>query len=98
MSKHAIVTGGAGFIGSHLAEALLSDGWNVVVVDDLSSGRESNVPTDADLEVVDISQTSDLDRVMDRVQPASIFHLGAQSSVTVSVQDPQRDCMVNVQG
>jgi UDP-glucose 4-epimerase len=56
------------------------------------------VPTDADLEVVDISQTSELDRVMDRVRPASIFHLGAQSSVTVSVQDPQRDCMVNVQG
>ena len=92
------MTGGAGFIGSHLADALLSDGWSVVVVDDLSSGREGNVPAGADLEVVDISEAPELDRVIDRVRPASIFHLAAQSSVTVSVQDPQRDCMVNVQG
>src|SRR5215216_2473717 len=98
MSRRAIVTGGAGFIGSHLADALLAEGWTVVVVDDLSSGAEVNVPADADLEVVDISKKSELDLVMDRVRPESIFHLAAQSSVTVSVQDPQRDCMVNVQG
>jgi UDP-glucose 4-epimerase len=98
MSRHAIVTGGAGFIGSHLVDALLGDGWTVVVVDDLSTGAERNVPGGADLEVVDISQTPELDRVFDRVRPASVFHLAAQSSVTVSVQDPQRDCMVNVQG
>ena len=98
MSRHAIVTGGAGFIGSHLADALLGDGWTVVVVDDLSTGGERNVPADADLEIIDISQAPELDRVMDRVRPVSVFHLAAQSSVTVSVQDPQRDCMVNVQG
>src|SRR5215216_1242234 len=98
MSRRAIVTGGAGFIGSHLADALLAEGWTVVVVDDLSSGAEVNVPADADLEVVDISKKSELDLVMDRVRPVSVFHLAAQSSVTVSVQDPQRDCMVNVQG
>src|SRR5215216_6365019 len=98
MDKHAIVTGGAGFIGSHVVDGLLSEGWTVVAVDDLSTGSESNVAADADLEVLDISDGAALDRVVDRIRPASIFHLGAQSSVTVSVQDPQRDCMVNVQG
>jgi len=98
MDKHAIVTGGAGFIGSHVVDGLLSEGWTVVAVDDLSTGSESNVAADADLEVLDISDGAALDRVVDRIRPASIFHLGAQSSVTVSVQNPQRDCMVNVQG
>jgi UDP-glucose 4-epimerase len=98
MDKHAIVTGGAGFIGSHVVDGLLGEGWTVVAVDDLSTGSETNVADEAELEVVDISDGAALDRVVDRVRPASIFHLGAQSSVTVSVQDPQRDCMVNVQG
>jgi UDP-glucose 4-epimerase len=97
-SSTAIVTGGAGFIGSHVADALLSDGAEVIVVDDLSSGSAERVPSEADLEVVDIRDTAAFDALVDRARPSRIFHLGAQSSVTVSVKDPQRDCAVNVQG
>jgi UDP-glucose 4-epimerase len=94
----AVVTGGAGFIGSHLVDALLADGTSVVVVDDLSTGSAERVADEADLEVVDISDAAALDAVVDRAGPARVFHVGAQSSVTVSVQDPQHDCRVNVQG
>ena len=98
MSATALVTGGAGFIGSHLVDALLAEGRRVVVVDDLSSGRAERVPAAATLEVVDISDRESLDRVADACAPQAIFHLGAQSSVTVSVTDPRRDCAVNVLG
>jgi UDP-glucose 4-epimerase len=97
-NSSAVVTGGAGFIGSHTVEALLADGWTVVVLDDLSTGDASNVPDQAPLEVVDISDRAALDRVVDQAKPAAIFHLGAQSSVTRSVADPERDCEVNVRG
>jgi UDP-glucose 4-epimerase len=98
MSRTAIVTGGAGFIGSHLAESLLADDYRVVVIDDLSYGKAERVPPGADLEQLDISDAGALDAVIDAAQPEAIYHLAAQSSVTVSVNDPARDCRVNVQG
>ena len=98
MAEVALVTGGAGFIGSHLVDALLADGRRVAVVDDLSSGDAARVAPEADLETVDIADRAALDRVIDAVRPSAIFHLAAQSSVTVSVKDPARDCAVNVQG
>ena len=98
MSATAVVTGGAGFIGSHVVDALLAEGREVIVVDDLSSGRAERVAPAASLEVVDISDRAALDRVIDAARPQAIFHLGAQSSVTVSVSDPRRDCAVNVFG
>jgi UDP-glucose 4-epimerase len=94
----ALVTGGAGFIGSHVVDALLSDGANVVVIDDLSTGAAERVAGEAQLERVDITDRAALDAAIDRARPSRIFHLAAQSSVTVSVQNPQRDCVVNVQG
>src|ERR1700722_9395799 len=94
--RTAVVTGGAGFIGSHVVDTLLDDGFNVVVIDDLSTGSADNVRNGVQLEVVDISDRQSLDRVMDAAGPQAIFHLGAQSSVTVSVTDPERDCEVNV--
>jgi UDP-glucose 4-epimerase len=97
-ATNAIVTGGAGFIGSHLAESLLADGHRVVVIDDLTSGRPDRVPSAAELEQVDISDTAALDAVIDAVKPEVIYHLAAQSSVVVSTQDPRLDCRVNVQG
>ena len=99
MSKRcAIVTGGAGFIGSHVVDALLARDWRVVVVDDLSTGDARRVAGDATLEIVDITDRDAFDEVLDAAQPEAIFHLAAQSSVTVSVTDPARDCAINVGG
>jgi UDP-glucose 4-epimerase len=69
-----------------------------VVVDDLSTGDPSRLAPEADLETVDITDTEALDAVVDRVRPQAVYHLGAQSSVTVSVTDPAIDCAVNVGG
>lgn len=98
MLNSAVVTGGAGFIGSHLVDLLLGAGTTVVVVDDLSSGDRRRVHADATFEHVSITDRERLDEIVDRARPEAIFHLGAQSSVTVSVTDPARDCAVNVQG
>jgi UDP-glucose 4-epimerase len=94
----ALVTGGAGFIGSHVVDALLADGWQVVVVDDLSTGDARRVAGEATLEVVDITDRAGLDSVVDAARPAAIFHLAAQASVTRSVSDPGRDLEINVHG
>jgi UDP-glucose 4-epimerase len=79
-------------------DSLLRDGREVVVVDDLSTGKADRVPFGARLETVDIVDKAALDALMDDFQPSAIFHLAAQSSVTVSVTNPARDCAVNVQG
>ncbi len=94
----AIVTGGAGFIGSHVVDALLAEEWRVVVVDDLSAGEVRRLAAEATLEVVDITDRGALDAVIDAARPAAIFHLAAQASVTRSVADPERDCEINVRG
>ncbi len=98
MSGRVLVTGGAGFIGSHLVDALLADGQRVTVIDDLSSGDVRRVAEGAELHQIDIVDREALDSVVDACKPQAIFHLAAQSSVTVSVTDPARDCAVNVQG
>lgn len=97
-NRSAIVTGGAGFIGSHLVEALLADDWDVVALDDLSTGDARRVASEATLEVVDITDRKAVDAVFDFTRPEAIFHLAAQSSVTRSVANPERDCEVNVRG
>lgn len=94
----AIVTGGAGFIGSHLVDRLLADGDRVIAVDDLSTGIKERVPDAAELEELDIVDFEALKALADAAKPERIFHLGAQSVVTVSVADPWRDCDVNVKG
>jgi UDP-glucose 4-epimerase len=93
-----VVTGGAGFIGSHVVDALLAENKRVIVVDDLSSGDPARVAPQAELETVDITDRSKLHELMDHASPTAIYHLAAQASVTVSVADPYRDCQVNVQG
>jgi UDP-glucose 4-epimerase len=98
MASRAIVTGGAGFIGSHLVDRLVADGHAVTVIDDLSSGRRELVNPQAELHELDIVDAEAVRALAVEVQPQTIFHLAAQASVVVSVQDPTRDCAVNVQG
>src|SRR5438105_6911323 len=93
----AIVTGGAGFIGSHVADALVERGDEVVVVDNLASGRRANVPEGARFEELDIRDPALAD-LFDEVRPETCFHLAAQASVTVSVERPEEDADVNVLG
>jgi UDP-glucose 4-epimerase len=91
----AIVTGGAGFIGSHVAEALLARGDEVHVLDDLSKGKRENVPAGAELHEADIRSPDD---VFDAVKPDAVLHLAAQADVRVSVERPDHDADVNVLG
>lgn len=92
----AIVTGGAGFIGSHVVDALLLRGDEVVVIDDLSTGNRANVAPDATLIEADIREP--LDSLFDEVLPDACFHLAAQADVRVSVERPTFDAEVNVLG
>lgn len=98
MSARAIVTGGAGFIGSHVVDALLAAGSSVTVIDDLSAGDPTRVAAEADLRELDIVDEKALRALVAEVAPQAIFHLAAQASVVASVQDPGRDCDVNVRG
>ena len=98
MTSRAIVTGGAGFIGSHVVDALLAEGYGVTVIDDLSSGNAGRVAKEAELRELDIVDFAALEAVVEEVGPSAIFHLAAQASVVASVQDPGRDCEVNVKG
>jgi UDP-glucose 4-epimerase len=91
----ALVTGGAGFIGSHLVDALLARGDAVSVVDDLSAGRREQVPGDVPLHVADIA---DVVGAMAAERPEVVFHLAAQVDVRRSVADPAHDARVNVAG
>jgi UDP-glucose 4-epimerase len=92
----AIVTGGAGFIGSHVVDALIAQGAEVAVVDSLVHGTEENVAAGAELHVRDIREP--LDDVFDAVRPEAVFHLAAQADVRVSVERPVEDAEVNVLG
>jgi UDP-glucose 4-epimerase len=98
MAQSAIVTGGAGFIGSHVVDALLADGYAVTVIDDLSAGDATRVADAAELLELDIVDVPSLQAAVAKVKPSAIFHLAAQASVVVSVENPGRDCDVNVRG
>jgi UDP-glucose 4-epimerase len=98
VSNRALVTGGAGFIGSHLVDALLAEGYAVDVIDDLSTGDARNVADGARLHTLDIVDRPALHAAIEQAAPRAIFHLAAQASVVASVADPTRDCEVNVLG
>jgi UDP-glucose 4-epimerase len=94
----AVVTGGAGFIGSHLVDALVERGDDVVVVDNLSTGRVERVADGAALEEADIRDPDALGSVFASARPDVCFHLAAQADVRVSVERPDYDADVNVLG
>lgn len=95
--KKALVTGGAGFIGSHVAEALLEAGCLVTIVDDLSSGSLDNLPAQAEFHKLDI-RSPRVGELIDKKKTDVIFHLAAQIDVRKSVRDPLFDADVNVLG
>ncbi len=98
MPIRAIVTGGAGFIGSHVADGLLARGDEVWVVDNLAGGRRERVPDGATFCQVDIRDREALAAVFAEARPQAVFHLAAQADVRVSVNDPVLDSQVNVVG
>lgn len=97
MKKRIIVTGGAGFIGSHLVDRLIADGNRVTVIDDLSTGKRSNVHRNATLVHMDIRWPR-LAGVFRRVRPDVVFHLAAQKNVRDSIENPLFDADVNIMG
>lgn len=92
-----LVTGGAGFIGSHIIEKLLAEQYEVVVVDDLSTGSSNNIPDSVTLVKMDVRERA-IAEVFAAERPDFVIHLAAQTMVPVSLKDPHYDCNVNILG
>ncbi|HUY08684.1 MAG TPA: NAD-dependent epimerase/dehydratase family protein [Candidatus Dormibacteraeota bacterium] len=92
-----VVTGGAGFIGSHLTDRLLREGHEVAVIDDLSSGRREQVSDQARFHELSVASQA-VAQVIAEERPEVVFHLAAQIDVRKSVSDPVQDAEINVLG
>ncbi|MFZ3387066.1 MAG: NAD-dependent epimerase/dehydratase family protein, partial [Candidatus Hydromicrobium sp.] len=92
-----LVTGGAGFIGSNVADGLLEKNYEVVIVDDLSNGRKENVPEEAKFYKCDIRDKK-LYSIFKEEKPDIVIHNAAQLSVRISVEDPLMDADINIMG
>lgn len=92
-----IVTGGAGFIGSHVVEELLNHQYEVVLIDSLGTGSLENLPNDTKLYQFDIND-AELGMVFEQERPDYVIHLAAQASVTASLNDPMFDIRSNTVG
>jgi UDP-glucose 4-epimerase len=96
MSKKVIVTGGAGFIGSHLVDALIKDGADVFVIDNLSTGKKENINPKANFFNLDIK---DLEKIKPIFEGAEfVFHLAAVASVQYSIENPEETNDINING
>jgi len=93
-----LVTGGAGFIGSHVADAALTAGHEVLIIDDLSTGRRENLPKGARFVELDIRKGDELAKVVSDFKPNVVSHQAAQTSVSISTREPIRDAELNVLG
>ncbi len=98
LGMRVLVTGGAGFIGSHLADAFLAQGDEVIVVDDLSTGRVGRLDEHAALHKLSITDAGPLAAIVEQVRPELICHLAAQIDVRASVAAPAADAQVNIVG
>lgn len=92
-----VITGGAGFIGSHVADRFIAEGHRVFVVDDLSTGLEANVPRGASFDRLDVSDSL-ITRRIKSMEPDLVIHCAAQASVSRSFRVPADDAMTNVVG
>jgi UDP-glucose 4-epimerase len=92
-----LVTGGAGFIGSHVADAYIGAGYDVVILDNLATGSTKNIPKKAKFYLLDIC-SQELDKFFELEKPEIVNHQAAQISVTISTRDPMRDAKVNALG
>jgi UDP-glucose 4-epimerase len=92
-----LVTGGAGFIGSHILEKLVKEGCQVVVIDNLSTGVRSNIPPTVKFIEMDI-YSNELMNVFKEEKFDAVLHLAAQTMVPVSLKQPDYDCQVNIVG
>lgn len=97
-NMRALVTGGAGFIGSHLVDALHERGAAVAVLDNLATGRRENVSPPVEFFEVDLHDGDTVRDAVRRFRPTHVFHQAAQASVKVSVDDPVQDAAVNIVG
>lgn len=95
--RRVLITGGAGFIGSHIVDALVDRGHRSVVMDNLTSGQSENVNSAAELRVVDI-RSEEAAQLIRSERPSIILHLAAQMDVRRSTEDPKFDASVNVLG
>jgi UDP-glucose 4-epimerase len=93
-----LVTGGAGFIGSHVVDAYVAAGLDVVVVDNLATGNRANINPAARLYEIDIRDRAALEQVFAAERPEIVNHQAAQASVRASMEDPPRDAEINVLG
>ena len=93
-----IVTGGAGFIGSHIVDALIARGHSPYVIDDFSTGSRDNLPAGVPVYEVDIRDGAKLAPIFDEVRPDAVSHQAAQMSVSLSMREPIFDAQVNVMG
>lgn len=93
--KHVLVTGGAGFIGSHLVDAYLERGWRVSIIDNLSTGDRRNLNPRAEFHEADLREPLTMD-LLDRIRPDVVNHQAAQVDVRISVADPAADAETNV--
>ncbi|HHQ45297.1 MAG TPA: SDR family oxidoreductase [Candidatus Altiarchaeales archaeon] len=93
-----LVTGGAGFIGSHITDLLIEKGHKVVVVDNLSTGKKENVNKKAVFYKQDICDKKGLENIFEKEKPKAIIHQAAQANVRKSIEDPVCDMNVNVGG
>jgi UDP-glucose 4-epimerase len=97
MTKHVLITGGAGFIASNLADAYVARGWRVTIIDNLSTGDRRNLNPNAEFHEIDIRDAAAGDLIR-KLKPDVISHHAAQMDVRKSVQDPAADADVNVVG
>ena len=93
-----LVTGGAGFIGSHIVDKLIQSGHRVIIVDNLASGKKENINPKAEFYEVDIRNMPDLEKIFREESPDIVNHHAAQNDVTTSMKDPAFDASVNILG